>query len=301
VFYVYVVFILAGAGVDAFYNALPPRMKDFFRICLGFLLVVRILTSGAIAVVVALPMVWQGTSLTHSLACALPFFLAAAGGFALNDYYDFQKDLLNKPYRAIPSRKLSRRSVLVTSVVLMVFACVSAFIAFNSRVEGYLFFVSILGVSTYNLFVRYLTASKGVITAVISTTPAIYVVMVLKYPTVYLLVPVAMGIFLLGREWLMDIRDMHGDGEVGNRTLPVIFGAGRTAILGFIALFSSSIVLMSFAFQTKQSWHAIIAGSIAICVAVLIPVWIYQCGRYRRTAVLSLWLPMILGISILLK
>ncbi|MBV9925683.1 MAG: UbiA family prenyltransferase [Acidobacteria bacterium] len=278
-----------------------PTMAPLLRSLVGLLLVIRVITSLVIAAIVVLPSVGEGVEIGKAVMMALPFFLAAAGGFALNDYYDVAKDVINKPYRAIPSKRLGSRAVLATGVLLIAAALLVAFYVSGSKVELIMYCSSIAGVSLYNLFVKHLTLSKNFLTSAISTLPVLYVVVVLQYPSIYLLIPAATSMFLLGREWLMDIRDIKGDRSDGIRTLPMIIGAGLTAKISFCALILSAFILLPFAVSTWSAGNFLLLGVLLLSTVLLASLWSYDAGKHRRAIVLGLWLPMSCGILMLLR
>jgi len=277
------------------------KIKQAMRTIAGFLLVIRIATSTVIALVIVLPSLHEGLSFTKAFLAALPFFLAAAGGFALNDCYDVQKDIVNKPYRAIPSGKLSRPAVIATAVILIVSAFATASLSYGNKLQLALYYLSILGVCFYNYLVKHFTLSKNVVTSLVSTLPILYVVLSLKYPPAYLLIPAASLMFLIGREWLMDIRDMKGDGLSGIETLPMRIGTGRTAQIAFLSLFVSSALLLLLVLRIQTKWASALLCVMTISTVVFSTLWNFQQGRYRRVLVLGLWLPMDCGILMLLR
>ncbi len=283
------------------YFGQTPTMASLVRTLIGLLLVIRVITSLVIAAIVVLPSIREGVEVGRAIITALPFFLAAAGGFALNDYYDVAKDLINKPYRAIPSERLSPRAVLATATIFISAAFFVAIYVQGSKAELLMYCASVIGVSLYNLFVKHLTPSKNFLTSAISTLPVLYVVVVLKYPPIYLLVPAATSVFLLGREWLMDIRDMKGDHSSGIRTLPMIIGSDLTAKISFLSLLLSAVILLPFAISTGSIRNFVLLGLLLLSTVILSSLWSYDSGKHRRGIVLGLWLPMCCGILMLLR
>lgn len=278
-----------------------PTMAPLLRSLIGLALAIRIITSLVIAAIVVLPSVSEGMGIGKAILTALPFFLAAAGGFALNDYYDVAKDRINKPYRAIPSERLSPNAVLATAIVFIASSLLVSIYVSTNKFELLMYSLCTVGVSFYNLFVKHLTLSKNFITAAISTLPVLYVVVVLQYPSVYLLIPVATSVFLLGREWLMDIRDMRGDNSAGIRTLPMIIGSNLTARISFCSLILSAVILLPLAAATWSAWNFLLLGTLLLSTAILASFWSYDSGRHRRAIVIGLWLPMSCGILMLLR
>jgi geranylgeranylglycerol-phosphate geranylgeranyltransferase len=258
-------------------------------------------TSLVIAAVTILPSLHEGKRLPDAILAALPFFLAAAGGFALNDYYDEDKDAINKPYRAIPSGRLSPPLAQKVGVTLITAAFAFSFIASRSPIELVLYFAAIVGVSTYNYLVKHFTLYKNIVTSIVSALPIAFVVIVLHYPLIYVTVPVASLSFLLGREWLMDIRDISGDQFSGIKTLPLLIGPKNTARLGFVLLATSVVTLLPLAATVQTAWSSILLGMMTTSIALLVALWYRRKGTYQRAVVLGLWFPMGCGILMLIR
>ena len=291
--------------VKASIDWIPPlssilkKIADILKKIVGVLLVIRIFTSLMISTIVIVPFIYKGQSIVNACIAALPFFLAAAGGFALNDYYDVPKDRVNKPYRAIPSGKMKPRTALFVAQMLIALAPIIAILTSHDLVELALYGVSIIGVISYNYFVKYLSLSKTFLTAVISSLPFIYVVRVLDYPVIYYIVPIAASLYLLGRELLMDIRDMKGDRSGGITTLPMIVGENSTARLGFLLQMLAGGLLSSLLITFSSLWSSVLVYLILISTLILAWLWFSGKASYRRGIVLSLWLPMLCGILLL--
>ena len=292
---------LCGLIAAIEYSRQTPMLNSTVSSIVGFLLLVRIFTSLMISLVVILPSIQLGFGVSNAVARAMPFFLAAAGGFALNDCHDLVNDAVNKPYRAIPSGRLSRRSAFLISQILLWASVLVAWSQSNTIFEALIYAASIIGVVTYNLFVKHLTVSKTFLTSIISSLPLLYVVSVLDYPRSYLLLPFASGLFLLGREFLMDIRDVTGDSLAGIRTVAAIFGDNWTALAAFFCLASGAGISLILALQLSSKWSIYLSGITLLSTALLGCLWFVSPKRYRRPLVLSLWIPMSSGILMLIR
>jgi geranylgeranylglycerol-phosphate geranylgeranyltransferase len=246
-FFAYSICIIVCMLVElADWTHLMRLIKNMVSSVLGLLLLIRVFTSCLIAMIVILPSIHEGIRLQFACSSALPFFLAAAGGFALNDYFDAPKDVINKGYRAIPSGRVHPNTAWAIGSVLIVAAALASVLKANTTTELALYSLSIVGVGFYNLLVKHLALSKTFVTAIVSTLPVLYVVMMYKYSPIYFLVPLATAIFLLGREWLMDTRDVKGDAAAGIRTIPIVIGSTRTARLGLLMLITGLWLFVSF-------------------------------------------------------
>lgn len=262
----------------------------------GFLVLIRAVTSLIIGLVVFLPSIYSGQTIPNALLRSLPFVLSAAGGFALNDYFDVEKDSITKPYRTLPSGTFSHRFVFRFACLSIAAAALFAIFAARDVSEFTLYFLCISGVATYNFFVKYLSLSKTLLTSLVSSIPVLFTTYSLGYPSVYLLLPVATCFFILGREWLMDIRDMQGDSLGGTTTIPMILGVTNTAILGVCFQFFAASLLIPIAIAVGSTLSIIVVASIFAILIVSAPFWTFRSGIYQRSVVQFLWLPMFLGI-----
>ena len=277
------------------------RRSQAEKTIIGIVLIVRAFTSMLITLTVFLPLYWAGVGVGESLYSSIPFFCAAAGGFAINDYYDLPKDCINKPYRAIPSGKISSRAALWFGVALIVSSCLVSFLVFRSKLQLILYFISIVGVGLYNLVVKYLSLSKTFLTAAISVLPILYVTTTLSYPPIYLLVPLAGVFFLLGRELLMDVRDINGDRVSRMKTLPMLIGSRTTATAAFLLLVLCGGILVIFTMQVWSVRNATLTGVIILSSFVLPYLWSYRGGKYRRSVIISLYVPILCGLLLLVR
>lgn len=281
---------------------LPKRIiSRTVKSVIGILLIIRAFTSALIALAVFLPLYWAGISAIESLYSSIPFFCAAAGGFAINDYYDLPKDRINKPYRAIPSGKIRPRMALLFGVALIVAASLISLFVYRSRVQLFLYLISIVGVGLYNLAVKYLSLSKTVLTAAISVLPLLYVTTTLLYPSIYLLIPTAGVFFLIGRELLMDVRDINGDRLSRMRTLPMVIGPRTTARIAFFLFALCGLILMFFTIEVWSVRNAILTSIILSSAFILPYPWSYRAGKYRRLVIFSLYAPILCGILLLVR
>ena len=295
IFYTICITLCAVAEL-VYYLSKPKSNTNVLNIISVFLILIRAITSCLIAFAVFFPALYTGRSFWESSVLALPFFLSAIGGFALNDYFDAKKDLINKPYRAIPSGMLSSNFVLLFSIITLGFAFLSAKFFSQNNSQFILYVFCILGVTSYNLFVKYISLTKTFLTSTISAIPILFSVLSFDYPKIYLLLPVATSLFILGREWLMDIRDVKGDAAEEVRTIPMIIGANYTAKFGFGFQVIAVLLLTPIAIYNKSYLSASLVGLILILVMVMIPMWSYRSGLFQQRIVQLLWLPMFLGL-----
>jgi 4-hydroxybenzoate polyprenyltransferase len=171
----------------------------------------------------------------------------------------------------------------------------------KNNTETALYLLTIAGVASYNLFVKHLSLSKTFLTSGVSSLPLLFSVVSFNYEKAFLLLPVATSCFILGREWLMDIRDMRGDYVGGIVTIPMLIGPGLTAKLGFLFQILAVMLLIPIVISSQSFWGYLLPFLILISVATLFHLWHYGAGQYQRTVIQYLWLPMLFGVMMLLS
>lgn len=294
--------IVIWHDISFFTKPLIKQMTNVIRrYVVGLLSVARVVPSTLLALAVALPSAYNGIGFWRSCFSALPFFLSAIGAFALNDYYDVEKDKINKPYRAIPSGKLPVNLVLFFSLTSISLAFLATFIFSRTKIEFILYMICISGMASYNFFVKYLSLSKTFLTAMISSLPLLFSVMVFEYPLIYSLLPIAACCFILGREWLMDIRDVKGDSKGQIVTIPMIIGPAATTKLGFGLQLVAALLLLPIMFYNLSYWSVSMVMLVILSVVTLPALWSYHSGIYQRRVIQLLWVPMLFGLLLFIK
>jgi len=155
--------------------------------------------------------------------------LVAGGGYVINDYFDYRSDLINKPYRPIPSGMVSRGEALTFSIALGISGVLLAipsgplttiFAAFNAvLIYLYSYKLKELGFIG-NLVVAYEGASSIIYGsfATLEFSGELSLVYVSAIPSIYAF------LLLLGREVVKTIEDYSADRVRGVRSIPRVYG-----------------------------------------------------------------------------
>lgn len=167
-------------------------------------------------------------SLRHSIpeALILGFSLSciAAYGFLINDLWDLPVDRNNKAGKLENAPK----------DVLRLAACVAMFflslgLALIAMLQAQSFYVMVIvagGLTAYTFWIRPKLYLANLLAAFLASSPLWLPNIVFMQPlkiTQIVIIVVAV-LILLGREVIFDVADHFGDGQMGRRTLPVVFG-----------------------------------------------------------------------------
>lgn len=175
------------------------------------------------------------------LAMLAVFFETAAGN-VINDYFDYKIDLINKPDRPIPSGRISLKNGRNYGYFLFFMGTVCGFFI-SYLTNNWIPFAIVLFADV----VLYLYAYK------LKSTPFLGNLTVgfmtgfgfvfggfsINNPTI-IMTSIFLGFFALvmttAREIIKDIEDIEGDKADGARTLPILIGAKKPAILAAILI-----------------------------------------------------------------
>jgi geranylgeranylglycerol-phosphate geranylgeranyltransferase len=176
------------------------------------------------------------------LLAALSASLSAAAGYVINDFFDLQADLINKPERPLPSGKVSKKAAVVFYLVLLLLSMFSAYIinwivfliVFLTDVLLFLYSsglkrIPLLG----NLVISFLTGFVFIFGGIVAGN--IYAAVI---PSVFAF------LLNLSREGIKTIEDIPGDKNTGIITFPQRYGVNLSKKLIAVLL----IVLLLFTF-----------------------------------------------------
>jgi len=202
----------------------------------------------------------------------------AAGGYIINDYFDINIDLVNKPDKMVLDKRLSRRWALAWHLIFSAAGIICTAIAVNFFSRWYLVVANIVCVI---LLWFYSSRFKkdlliGNIIVSLLTAWTILIVFLSKYSLQNAFGNVDPGqvrlfrfailyagfafIISLIREAVKDIEDMPGDEKFGCKTMPVIWGVNATKVYVTVWLTIITVVLLVTQFYVLQFrwWLAVI-------------------------------------------
>ena len=179
------------------------------------------------------------------LAMIAVFFETAAGN-VINDYFDYNIDLINKPERPIPSGRISLKNGRNYGYLLFLSGTICGFlisyitnnwipfaIVLLADIVLYLYAYKLKSTPLIgNLTVGFMTGFGFVFGGFSINNPGI------------IMTSIYLGFFAFvmttAREIVKDIEDMEGDKADGARTLPILIGAKKPAILSAILIIVDS-------------------------------------------------------------
>lgn len=277
------------------------QLLAFFRLIRWPNLLLIALTQGLFYFCVTAHFVQPGFEELIAEKSSLFFFLAAsllliaAAGYVINDYFDFNIDLINRPGRVLVNKFIRRRWAMFFHVIMSLAGlCLSIYAAWKSRNEwialgnALCILMLVFYSSTFkrklllgNLMVSLLIAWSVLVVYLFAggsvsdyrgfrlTDPAF------DMPKLFLMAMAYSGfafIVTLLREVVKDLEDMEGDARYGCKTIPIVWGVPAAKIFCAVwisVLLASLAVIALYALQSGW-WPAALYVAAAVMMPLLL-------------------------------
>jgi len=199
---------------------------------------------GAISIILV-AIIDKTISIPVILAMLAVFFETAAGN-VINDYFDYNIDLINKPERPIPSGRISLKSGRNYGYFLFLAGTICGFLI-SFLTNNWIPFIIVLIADV----VLYLYAYKLKATPLIGNLAVGFMTgfgfvfggFTINNPSI-IMTSIFLGFFAFvmttAREIVKDIEDIEGDKADGAKTLPIMIGAKIPAVISAVLIVADS-------------------------------------------------------------
>jgi geranylgeranylglycerol-phosphate geranylgeranyltransferase len=196
--------------------------------------------SGAATAVGAAPReAWSPALLIYPAVGLMMAAVLNAASNGLNQIYDLEIDRVNKPRRTLPSGRLSIRAAWIFTVAAYIVALGLAWLVAPAGRHECFWIVAVATVITILYSVPPARTKRlGIWANVTIAIPRGVLLKVAGWSAVKTIVGAEpwfigaiFGLFLLGASTTKDFADMEGDARGGCRTLPLIYGVRRAALM----------------------------------------------------------------------
>ena len=228
---------------------------------------------------------WKATLLDINLhIIGVSTALVVAGGFIINNFYDQEKDMINRPMQTAFEHMVSTPTALNIYLLLNLLAII---LASSISWRAVLFFsVFAAALWAYSHKIKKLAVVANLIKALLSFLPFFAIFFYYKKPHYALAV---YGIFLftleLTRGLVKDVVGLKGDTVLGYPTVPARTGyIGIAKHLSLISIASSLIVLsLVYFFDLIKLWPFLIISLLLQYYSwIQLPKWMNQSQKARR-------------------
>ncbi len=263
---------------------------------------------GAIAIILV-AIIDKSFNIPIILAMLAVFFETAAGN-VINDYFDYNIDLINKPERPIPSGRISVTGGRNYGYLLFLLGTTCGFLI-SYITNNWIPFLIVLIADV----VLYLYAYKLKSTPLIGNLTVGFMTgfgfvfggFCLNNPTI-ITTSIYLGFFAFimttARELVKDIEDMEGDKSEGAKTLPILYGEKITSRLAFILIIIDCALCPLLYYNHIFSFYYLIVIAIAVILFIYSGILIInnqdrttasKVSKYLKIGMLIAFVAFILG------
>ncbi|WP_340077362.1 geranylgeranylglycerol-phosphate geranylgeranyltransferase [Leptobacterium sp. I13] len=164
--------------------------------------------------------------------------LAIASGYIINNFYDAEKDLINRPRKTMLDRLVSQNTKLSGYFILNLMSVIFAsYVSFRAVV---FFSAYIFGIWLYSHRLKKIPFVGNLVAALLAITPFFAVFIYYKnVETVIFVHATFLFVLIAMRELVKDLENLKGDLITGYKTIPVLYGENVSKIfLTVLALFT---------------------------------------------------------------
>ncbi len=153
-----------------------------------------------------------------------------AAGYIINNFYDSEKDLINRPNKSMLDRLVSQNIKLSFYFVLNFIAVVMAsYVSFNAVI---FFSTYIFGIWFYSHKLKKLPFIGNLTSAILTITPFFAIFIYYKnFETVIFVHATFLFLIISMRELTKDLENIKGDLAQDYRTIPIVYGEAVSKIM----------------------------------------------------------------------
>jgi 4-hydroxybenzoate polyprenyltransferase len=153
-----------------------------------------------------------------------------AGGYIINNFYDSEKDLINRPQKSMLDRLVSQNTKLVFYFVLNFIAVIMAsYVSFKAVI---FFSAYIFAIWFYSHKLKKMPIIGNLTSAILTITPFFAVFIYYKnFETVIFVHAMFLFLILSMRELTKDLENIKGDLALNYKTIPIVYGEKTSKIM----------------------------------------------------------------------
>ena len=198
---------------------------------------------------------------------------AIASGYIINNFYDSEKDLINRPNKSILDRLVGRRTKLNFYFILNFLSLVSAL--FVSYKAALFFFLFVFGIWFYSHKLKKYPFIGNLVAAILAVIPLFAVFIYYKnFDLVIFVHATFLFIIISMRELVKDLENLKGDLLQKYHTIPVIYGSLVSkkilTFLSILALVPTYLLIVKFDIGAMDFYFL---GSIIALLIFVILLW----------------------------
>ena len=202
---------------------------------------------------------------------------ATAGGYVINDIEDRDIDMINKPFRPLPSGAVTPRAAWALYLFCVIATCISTM--WLSLVQTIWLGSWVILLHLYSVMLKRIYLAGNILVALVSASGLLLGAHAGGNIWAGAVPALLAFFFSIGRELVKDTEDIAGDKACGARTVPIVFGK-----IGTLRISSLIFWALIIAFQLPWiiggygAFYAVIVASTVVPI-LAVSAWLSWRGR----------------------
>ncbi|WP_299117680.1 geranylgeranylglycerol-phosphate geranylgeranyltransferase [uncultured Winogradskyella sp.] len=194
-----------------------------------------------------------------------------ASGYIINNFYDSEKDLINRPNKSMLDRLVSQNTKLSIYFTLNFLAIIFAsYVSFRAVI---FFALYIFAIWLYSHKLKKMPITGNLVSAILTVTP--FFAIFIYYRNFELVVFVhALFLFMLisMRELTKDLENIKGDLALNYRTIPVVYGEkiSKYLLTGALVITCITAMILVFYFEIGHMYYFFYTSVILLLIFLLL-------------------------------
>ena len=166
---------------------------------------------------------------------------AIASGYIINNFYDSEKDNINRPRKSTLEQYVSQNTkLLLYFVINFIVVIIASYVSFRSVL---FFSIYVFAIWLYSHKIKKMPIVGNLISAILTITPFFAIFLYYKnYSGLIFVFGFYLFMILSMRELVKDLENLKGDLTLNYKTVPVVYGE-KTAKIMIVLLVISNILV----------------------------------------------------------
>ena len=162
---------------------------------------------------------------------------AIASGYIINNFYDTEKDVINRPHQSILEQYVSQNTKLILYFIInFIVVIIASYVSFRSVL---FFSIYIFAIWFYSHKIKKRPIIGNLISAILTITPFFAIFLYYKnYSGLIFVFGFYLFLVLSMRELVKDLENLKGDLTLDYKTIPVVYGEkiAKTMVVGLVVI-----------------------------------------------------------------
>jgi 4-hydroxybenzoate polyprenyltransferase len=279
------------------------KLFSMFVVVRGFNLAMIVVAQYITAIFIMAPkQSFSGVLLDRSLfALIIASVVSIASGYIINNFYDSEKDSINRPQQVTVEQIVSQNTKLMLYFVLNILVIIAAsYVSFRAVM---FFSVYIFGIWFYSHKIKKRPLIGNLTSAILTITPFFAIFLYYKnFSSLIFVFGFYLFLILSMRELVKDLQNLKGDLLQNYNTIPVIYGEKYSKLMILIlTVCNVSVTVFLLKFYVLERMDYFFYASISLLFTVLLLLQKAQSRQqYSRIQIILKFLVLLGVFSIVL-